>query len=96
MILINVLLYLQVVSTIYVKGSGLEDFYRQNYCSITVVSQQLPHKAGIDINKEQGGGKVRGGNRGSRCDASRAQVHFFSFFFFLILLIKYINRYYRP
>ena len=34
-------------------------FYRQNYYSITVVSRRLPHKAGIDINKEQGGGKVR-------------------------------------
>ena len=34
-------------------------FYRQNYYSITLVSWQLPHKAGIDINKEQGGGKVR-------------------------------------
>ena len=61
-------------------------FYRQNYYSITVVSRRLPHKAGIDINKEQGGGKVRRrreGNRGSRCIASRAQVHFFLFFFFL-------------
>ena len=34
-------------------------FYRQNYYSITVVSRRLPHKASIDINKEQGGGKVR-------------------------------------
>ena len=70
-------------------------FYRQNYCSITVVSRRLPHKAGIDINKEQGGGKVRRWQEGTGArDVTRLEPRYI--FFFLISLIRYINRYYRP
>ena len=59
-------------------------FYRQNYYSITVVSWRLPHKAGIDINKEQGGGKVRrrqGREQGleTQCISSPG-MFFFSYF----------------
>ena len=74
-------------------------FYRQNYCSITVVSRRLPHKAGIDINKEQGGGKVRrqqGREQGLKMRRVSSPGTFFLILFFLISLIKYINRYYRP
>ena len=74
-------------------------FYRQNYYSILVVSRRLPHRAGIDINKEQGGGKVRrrqGREQGLEMRHVSSPGMFFLIFFFLILLIKYINRYYRP
>ena len=74
-------------------------FYRQNYYSITVVSWQLPHKASIDINKEQGGGKVRrwqGREQGLEMRRVSSPGTFFLIFFYFISLIKYINRYYRP
>ena len=61
-------------------------FYRQNYYSITVVSRWLPHKAGIDINKEQGGGKVRrqqGSEQGLKMRRVSSPGTFFLIFFFL-------------
>ena len=61
-------------------------FYRQNYYSITVVLQRLPHKAGIDINKEQGGGKVRrwqGREQGLEMHRVSSPGTFFLIFFFL-------------
>ena len=61
--------------------------------SIMVAPPQSQHRhkqgAGRGKSKEMAGE----GNRGSRRIASWAQVHFF-LFFFLISLIKYVNRYY--
>ena len=63
--------------------------------SIMVAAPQSQHQHKQGVGRGKSKETAGEGNRGSRCDVSRAQVCFFLFFFFLpISLIKYINRYY--
>ena len=63
---------------------------------MTLIPQRLPHKTGVDTNKERGRGRRKGmvGNeQGSRRDASQAPGAFFFFFFHTTLIHIYKQVY---